>query len=246
MKRKTKGLALKFWYVRQGEFDWYYKHPDIISWKKSSAEGRSGKTFRAIRKSDKVVYYVQNPPKGIIGIFDVKTDCAEKIITGKEPSLYYEISPLFVANGDLEKRRGKALMVSQKPKPFVAKNVVGECLRPMGIVFELKPEQYRKIKADLLRMNEPTNHKELENLFIKVHTYFGFQKIEKHQIRYPDAFAIDFNGKEKRIEFEFDSYSFSHDDWKKHDIIVCWKDGWGIARHKGLELIELQPLYGGG
>lgn len=95
-------------------------------------------------------------------------------------------------------------------------------------------------------MDEPTNHRGLEDLFSKVHNYIGFKEICEHRIRYPDAIATDLSGKEKRIEFEYDSDSFRKEghDPKECDFIICWTDGLGIDRPKNLKLIELKPLYG--
>lgn len=241
---------MQFWFVRHG-FDYYKDNPNLISWKVSVAEDSPYfKAFSSINKEsdkDKIIYYSPIFPKpstiptGIVGIFEVKSKRLKKILgKEKEPSYYYKTAPLFLANG------------GHKPKKFIAKKVVGKVdgkyLKPEGTVVPLKPEQYRRIKAFLLGMEEPTNHKELENLFIRVHTYLGFQKIEKHQTQYPDMTAIDSEGNEKRIEFEFKSDSFLKEehDPNKCDVIVCWEDTWVIDRPspKKLQIKELQPLYG--
>lgn len=222
---------MRFWYVRH-PFTWYKKHPNIIDLKKAFAERNA--VFKAIRVFHKVVYYSHEPPKGIVGLFEVKSNGGWKSIRGTGRVWAYEISPLFLVNdGD-------------KPRDFSPKREVGLSLRPRGTVVELKPDQYEKIQSFLLGMDEPTNHEGLVTLFSKVHTYLGFPRIKAIRTRYPDAIVIDADGKEKRIEFEFDSSSFSKEghDPKECDVIVCWKDGWGFARPRRLELIELQPLYG--
>jgi hypothetical protein len=226
---------MRFWFVRH-PFEWYKKHPDMIDWRRHYAE--KSKEWRAIRESDKVIYYSHETPKGIVGLFEVTSNCDETVIKGIGKSLYYRINPLFLPNG------------GQKPRVFSAKNDVGLSLKPMGTVFELKPEQYRKIKSFLLDMDEPMNHEGVVTLFSKIHTYLGYPRIKTIQTRYPDAVVIDSEGKEKRVEFEFDSDDFRKDMEKgKHDprdcdVIVCWKDGWGHTRPKKLEMIELQSLYG--
>jgi hypothetical protein len=204
--------------------------------RKSFAEKNAA--FKAIRRSDKVIYYSHKTPdsplKGIVGLFEVKSNGDWKSIKGTGRVWAYEISSLFLANE------------GHKPREFSPKNDVGLSLKPMGTVVELKPEQYGKIKSFLLGMDEPTNHEGLVALFSKIHTYLGFPKIKKIGMHYPDAIAIDADGKEKRLEFEFDSSSFPKEGHnpKECDVIVCWKDGWGFARPKRLQLIELQPHYG--
>jgi hypothetical protein len=79
--------------------------------------------------------------KGIVGIFVIKSGRREKIIDRNDgPWYYYEIAPLLLANK------------GQKPREVVMKDVVGHHLKPMGIVFELKPLEYGSIKSVLLRM----------------------------------------------------------------------------------------------
>jgi hypothetical protein len=98
-------------------------------------------TFNRIGLSDEVVYVSHEPPKGIVGMFAIKSGRGEKIIDrNDEPLYYYDIAPLLLANKGL------------KPRKVVMKNVVGHHLKPMGIVFELKPLEYEKIKSFLLRM----------------------------------------------------------------------------------------------
>jgi hypothetical protein len=138
--------------------------------------------------------------------------------------------------------------------PFSPKNDLGLSLKPMGTIFELKREQYRKIKSFLLGMNEPNNHEGVVALFSKAHRMLGYPFIKIIKQGFPDAVAEDCSGKEKNIEFEFDSADFLKDMEKgKHDpndcdVIVCWRERWGATRQytraKRLIVLELEPLYG--
>ena len=198
---------MQFWYVRH-PFSFYEKRPDIIDLKKFFAEKNA--LFKSIKVSDKIIYYSHISPKGIVGLFEVKSNGDWKQIKGTGRVWAYEISPLFLANG------------GHKPVEFVAKKIVGKVdgkyLKPMGAVCKLKPEQYARIKAFLLGMEEPTNHTELETLFSKVHTYLGFQKIKKHQIHYPDAIAIDADGKEKKSSLNLTVVVFLKKDMTRKNV----------------------------
>jgi len=224
----------KFWYIRHG-FCWYKKNPKIISWNKIYAE--KNRDFRTIRKDDKVIYYSHEEPKGIVGLFRVASDYYE-LGVGKTISSRYDIAPLYLP------------FDGKWPLEFSPTKDVGLSLRPMGAIFELKKDQYRKIKSFLLGMNEPINHEGVVALFSKIHREIGYRLIEKIHQGYPDAIVLDSRGKEKRIEFEFDSADFLKDmemgkhDPEKCDVIVCWKDGWGATRPSRPKMVELQSLYG--
>jgi len=71
----------------------------------------------------------------------------EKIIEENEPSYYYRIAPLILANE------------GRKPQPAVMKHIIGYCLKPKGTVFELKRDEYEKIKSFLLRQNKAKKQK---------------------------------------------------------------------------------------
>ena len=52
---------------------------------------------------------------------------------------------------------------------------------------------------------------------------------------YPDIAAVDENGREARIEVEFESANFEREHMNeadKCDTVVCWKDTWGRAAVK--------------
>jgi hypothetical protein len=98
-------------------------------------------TFNRIGLSDEVVYVSHEPPKGIVGIFAIKSRRREKTVARRGgPLYYYEVAPLLLANKGLKTRK------------VVMKDVVGHHLKPMGLVFELKPQEYGSIKSFLLRM----------------------------------------------------------------------------------------------
>ena len=135
---RKEGRILRFWFVRHG-FRYYQEQPNIISWYKSAAEkSRNLGVFCSMRASDKVVYYSHESPKGIVGIFEVKSELGEKTIQGNRLSYYYDISPVFLANGGRE------------PQPALMKRIIGYCLKPRGTIFELKPDEYKKIKSFLI------------------------------------------------------------------------------------------------
>jgi len=223
----------KFWYVRH-PFSWFKKHPNIISWSKSEASI----TFGKVDINDKIIYYSYKEPKGIVGLFEITSKMYEAYPEKSMLEWCYDIKPLYIPKGD------------EWPKEFSPKHDAELSLRPMGAIFRLKPDQYRKIKSFLLGMNEPTNHEGIVALFSKIHREIGFPLIKEIRQSYPDAIVRDAEGKEKRIEFEFDSDDFRRDmekgkhDPKECDVIVCWKDGWGQTRPKQLKLVELQLSYG--
>lgn len=231
----------RFWHVRHG-FNWYKDYPTVIAWHKKFAS--KNRNWRVMKKEDKIIYSSAPPadsrdeiPKGIVGLFRVVSDIYEDSVG----NLCYNIEPLYIPKGD------------EWPMPFSPKNDLGLSLKPMGTIFELKPEEYRKIKSFLLGMNEPENHEGVVTLFSKVHRMLGYPFIKTIRQGYPDAEAGDY-GKEKKIEFEFDSADFLRDMEKGNhdpndcDAIVCWKDGWGKSRKytraKRLKMLELEPLYG--
>ena len=227
----------KFWYIRH-PFDWYKENPNIIDCEENSAN----RDWRTIRIEDKVIYFSHKEPKGIVGLFAVVSKCYPYSVEGTT-YLRYNIKPLYFPKGD------------EWPMPFSPKKDVGLSLKPMGAIFELKKDQYRRIKSFLLGMNEPTNHEGVVALFSKIHREIGFPFIRDIQQFFPDAIVEDSDGKEKRIEFEFDSADFLRDmqkgkhDPSKCDIIVCWKDSWGVTRlidrqTKRVKLVELRSLYG--
>jgi predicted RNA-binding protein with PUA-like domain len=235
--RKLRGP--KFWYIRH-PFTWYKEHPNLISWNKNYAE--RNRDYRTIEKDDKVIYFSHEDPKGIVGLFTVVSKCYEHSV-GTKPLLCYDIKPLYIPKGD------------EWPMKFSPTKDVRISLRPMGTIFELKKDQYRKIKSFLLGMNEPTNHEGVVTLFSKIHREIGYPFIRDINQYFPDAIVEDSDGKEKRIEFEFDSADFLRDmqkgkhDPKECDVIVCWKDSWGATRlidrqTKRLKLVELRALYG--
>lgn len=232
-------MSPKFWYIRHS-FSWYKENPNVISWNKIDAE--KNRDWRTIKKGDKVIYFSHEEPKGIVGLFMVVSKCYEHSV-GKKTSLRYDIKPLYIPKGD------------GWPMKFSPKKDIRVSLKPMGTIFELKKDQYRKIKSFLLGMNEPINHEGVVTLFSKIHREIGYPFIRDIRQFFPDAIVEDSDGKEKRIEFEFDSADFRKDmqkgthDPRKCDVIVCWKDSWGATRlidrqTKRLKLVELRSLYG--
>jgi hypothetical protein len=171
-------MAIQYWFIRH-PFGWYEKHPNIISYNKETLESSKNRNiFYSIEPNDKVVYfsYTPNEKKGIIGLFKVDSEQRENKANDE---IYYKTSPLFAFD---------------KPKSCNFKKVVGHCLKPMSGVFELKTEEYKKIKAFVLGMEEPTNEQEVVTLFAKVHPCLGFKHIKKTQQKYPDATAINSEG----------------------------------------------------
>lgn len=231
--------APNFWYIRH-PFSWYENHPNLISWNECYA--KNNKDWRSIKIDDKVIYYSHEEPKGIVGIFEVTSKMYKHSFENGPLELCYDVKPLYLPISDGNR--------SVQPRKFSPKEDVELSLKPKGTIVKLKPDQYRKIKAFLLGMEEPVNHEGVVALFSKIHREVGFPFIKEIRQKYPDIVAEDMNGKEKKIELEFDSDDFRKDmengkhDPKKCDCIVCWHDGWGQTRPKKLKLIELQALYG--
>jgi hypothetical protein len=129
-------MAIQYWFIRH-PFEWYKKHPNIISYSKKFLENnKNRKIFYSIEPNDKVVYFswTPNEKRGIIGLFKVDSERKEDKANDE---IYYKTLPLSVFD---------------KPKSCIFKKVVGYCLQPRGGVFELKPEEYRKIEAYVLGM----------------------------------------------------------------------------------------------
>ena len=55
---------------------------------------------------------------------------------------------------------------------------------------------------------DPTNEQFVVGLFSRVHEKLGFKHITRLKTSYPDAEVEDYQGKIKRIEFEYNSSSF--------------------------------------
>lgn len=73
---------------------------------------------------------------------------------------------------------------------------------------------------------EPKYEQEVVFLFSKFHIQLGFPIITKIAPAFPDAEALDKDGKHKKIEFEvFTSDFLNHrHDAKACDYIICWED----------------------
>lgn len=74
--------------------------------------------------------------------------------------------------------------------------------------------------------SEPKYEQEVVFLFSKFHIQLGFPLITKIAPAFPDAEALDKDGKHRKIEFEVLSSDFinhSHDP-KACDFIICWED----------------------
>lgn len=102
------------------------------------------------------------------------------------------------------------------------------CLRKYNLTLYLKRNEgsykYRP-KKELNKYGllfEPDNEQEVVFLFTKIHERLGFKYIKTMQITYPDCIAIDENGNEIRIEFEFKSSRFNH-NLAGCDLIICWE-----------------------
>lgn len=87
---------------------------------------------------------------------------------------------------------------------------------------------------------EPQNHESLVALFGQIYPLLGFQN-PKIRREYPDCIAQR-EGKEVKIEFEYLSSNFNHQDFSKCDIIVCWIHDKPSLLNQ-FEIIELLPIF---
>jgi hypothetical protein len=82
-------------------------------------------------------------------------------------------------------------------------------------------------------------------LFGQLADQLGF-KVVQAQTRVPDLVVIR-RGKQIRVELEFSSKGFRREvnngDWKKCDLVVCWKHDWG-AFPAGIPVYELRKIFG--
>jgi hypothetical protein len=64
-------------------------------------------------------------------------------------------------------------------------------------------------------------------MFAKLHRACGFPKLVRIAEAYPDIIAVDENGRQSKIEVEFESATFEREhtgEADKCDFIVCWRD----------------------
>jgi len=78
-------------------------------------------------------------------------------------------------------------------------------------VIRLAEEQYRKIAEHMIGMKDPENREGTVALFAKLHKACGFPKLLRVREAYPDILAIDENGRQIKIELEFERASFERE-----------------------------------
>ena len=114
-------------------------------------------------------------------------------------------------------------------------------------VIRLTTEQYRRIAEHIVGMRDPENHEGTVALFAKLHKACGFPKLVKVGEAYPDILAIDENGREIRIELEFESASFEREhagQAEKCDLVVCWRDTWDAPRRNLCSNLQVSSTEG--
>ena len=92
-------------------------------------------------------------------------------------------------------------------------------------------------------MEDPENHEGTVALFAKLHTACAFPKLVRVGEAYPDIIAVNENGRQSKIEVEFESATFEREhmaEADKCDLIVCWRDTWRRAATK--PVIELASI----
>jgi len=215
---------MEYWLV-QHDIEAYWDRPNAIGSPKARA--LRDRNFRKMRKSDKVVYYAKQ--KRTLGIFQISSERWFELKnwsrTRKGAHMTYEIKPIYAA------------ILDMGPSDFGIKTTRGRTVIP------LTRDQYRMMVAQIVGMGDPESHEGTVALFAKLHRACGFPRLLKVGEAYPDISAVEENGREARIEVEFESGNFERehvDEADKCDIIVCWRDTWGRAAIK--PVIELASL----
>jgi hypothetical protein len=92
---------------------------------------------------------------------------------------------------------------------------------------------------------EPRNEQGVVALFASICESKYNLRIEDIQAGYPDCTAVKRNGHRVRIEFEFESSRFNHQDLRACDWVVCWIDNAkrGERWRKKLKVIELRDQF---
>jgi hypothetical protein len=92
---------------------------------------------------------------------------------------------------------------------------------------------------------EPRNEAGVAVLFGHLAEKLEFKVVTAHT-RVPDL-TVTRRGKRIRVELEFSSKGFRREarngDWKKCDLVVCWKHDWG-SFPPGIPVYELRKVYG--
>jgi len=215
---------MEYWFV-QHDIDAYWDRPDAIGSPKTRA--LRDRNFRQMHKGDKVVYYAKG--KRTLGLFQISSERWLELKSWsrsrKDPHMAYQIKPVCAGVFKLD------------PSGFGIGTTRGRT------VIHLTKEQYRMMIVHMLGMEDPENHEGAVALFAKLHRACGFPKLLKVREAYPDIVALDENGRETRIEVEFESATFEREhmgEADKCDTVVCWRDTWGRAAIK--PIIELSSI----
>ena len=88
----------------------------------------------------------------------------------------------------------------------------------------------------------PTNEQEIVYLFARISDKLNLT-IKRIQTEFPDCLAIDQNGKEIKIEFEFYTINFNlhKHDISKCDMVIAWADD--INLKEKIKVIELCKYF---
>lgn len=215
---------MEYWFV-QHDIEAYWDRPDAIGSPKARA--LRDRNFRQMSKGDKVVYYAKQ--KRTLGLFQISSERWLELKSWsrsrKGPHMTYQIKPICAGIFEMD------------PSDFGIGTTRGRT------VIRLTKEQYRMMVARILGMEDPENHEGTVALFAKLHRACGFPKLLKVGEAYPDIIVVDENGREARIEVEFESANFEREHMNeadKCDTVVCWRDTWGRAATK--PVIELTSL----
>jgi len=183
---------MEYWFV-QHDIDAYWDRPDAIGSPKTRA--LRDRNFRQMHKGDKVVYYAKG--KRTLGLFQISSERWLELKSWsrsrKDPHMAYQIKPVCAGVFKLD------------PSGFGIGTTRGRT------VIHLTKEQYRMMIVHMLGMEDPENHEGAVALFAKLHRACGFPKLLKVREAYPDIVALDENGRETRIEVEFESATFERE-----------------------------------
>ncbi len=108
-------------------------------------------------------------------------------------------------------------------------------------------DEYERLLLEVLEKNVgvtsyPSYETAVVFLFGKFHSDLGFPLVTNTQVRFPDATAIDEEGKEVRIEFKILASQFNYPT-EECDYLVCWRNDVGEeALEKLPEIIALEEF----
>jgi hypothetical protein len=215
------------YYLIVHDLESYRVHHDLVSTREPD------KTFRNMRKGDRILYYAKwdkkrKEGKKLVGVFRVSQEGRPNPEGDPWKGHGYPIEPILLPPSPLDFEPSKFRLVWRR-----AANAISE-------------DQYRRIVSWILGFedfSEQMNHDMVIALFAKIHSDLGYPKIQIIRSEFPDCIAFDNKGRKVRIEFEPKATDFDHeiDDCDK---IVCWENDWGSSAPSG-KIISIREWFFG-